>query len=290
VIAAQNEASGHGRGLGDRQSFETLRAGYPDLPATSGFAAQLEWHSLTAAPLRPWNSIPITEVDEPLQKIPTALLRLEPHPYAALGAPYGPDASPFRLRQGVVTRLLQAQQELQKEQPGWSLAIFDAWRPVAVQRFMVRHSLVAECGRIGINPDHPSLERDRAEAAVGRFWAPPSDDPATPPPHSTGAAVDLTLADAGGQALAMGGEIDAIGRVSEPLFHQAAALADSSSTAAVWHQRRQLLARVMAGAGFEQHPNEWWHFSWGDQLWAWRSGAREAFYGRVGDSASSRLS
>ena len=135
--------------------------------------------------MRPWNSIPITEVDEPLQKIPTALLRLEPHPYAALGAPYGPDASPFRLRQGVVTRLLQAQQELQKEQPGWSLAIFDAWRPVAVQRFMVRHSLVAECGRIGINPDHPSLERDRAEAAVGRFWAPPSDDPATPPPPST---------------------------------------------------------------------------------------------------------
>jgi D-alanyl-D-alanine dipeptidase len=240
--------------------------------------------------LRPWNSIPIAEVEEPLQEIPAALLRLEPHPYAALGAPYGAAASPFRLRQGVVSRLLQAQQTLRQEQPDLGLAIFDAWRPVAVQRFMVRHSLVIECGRIGINPDHPSPEREQAEAAVGRFWAPPSDDPATPPPHSTGAAVDLTLADAGGQALAMGGEIDAIGRVSEPLFHQAAALAEPCSPAATWHERRQLLARVMAGAGFEQHPNEWWHFSWGDQLWAWRSGAREACYGRVGDSASSRLS
>ena len=245
---------------------------------------------MSVAPLRPWNLIPISEVNEPLQEIPAALLRLEPHPYAALGAPYGLAASPFRLRHGVVSRLLRAQQALQAEQPGLVLAIFDAWRPVAVQRFMVRHALVVECGRVGIDPDFPSAERDRAEAAVDRFWAPPSDNPATPPPHSTGAAVDLTLADAAGHALEMGGEIDEVGRVSEPLFHQAASLADSSSPAATWHQRRQLLARVMAGSGFEQHPNEWWHFSWGDQLWAWRSGANEACYGRVGDPANSRLS
>ena len=28
---------------------------------------------------------------------------------------------------------------------------------------------------------------------------------------------------------------------------------------------------------------EWWHFSWGDQLWAWRMGQPRAVYGRVGD-------
>ncbi|MFM7652374.1 MAG: D-alanyl-D-alanine dipeptidase, partial [Vulcanococcus sp.] len=38
------------------------------------------------------------------------------------------------------------------------------------------------------------------------------------------------------------------------------------------------------GAGFEQHPNEWWHFSYGDQLWAWRAGQDVACYGRwLGD-------
>ncbi|MCZ0900835.1 D-alanyl-D-alanine dipeptidase, partial [Microcoleus sp. HI-ES] len=21
--------------------------------------------------------------------------------------------------------------------------------------------------------------------------------------------------------------------------------------------------------GFQQHPNEWWHFCLGDQMWAW---------------------
>jgi D-alanyl-D-alanine dipeptidase len=238
--------------------------------------------------LRPWSPIPIHEIHEPLLALPSSLWRLDPHPYVSLGAPYGPDGDPFRLRQGVVERLLQADQQLQTEAPGVRLAIFDAWRPLAVQRFMVRHALLEECCRLSVDPDLASPERDRIEAEVARFWAPPSEDPATPPPHSTGAAVDLTLAEAGGMPLEMGGAIDAIGAVSEPQFHAAAAEADPEGERARWHRQRQLLARVMTSAGFAQHPNEWWHFSWGDQLWAWRSGAGAACYGRMGDVASSR--
>lgn len=237
--------------------------------------------------LRPWSPIPIHECGEPLLPLPGHLWRLEPHPYRDLGAPYGPNGDPFRLRQGVVERLLQAQQALQAAVPGMRLAIFDAWRPLAVQRFMVRHALEHECGQQGVDPDQPSPERDRIEAEVGRFWAPPSDDPATPPPHSTGAAVDLTLADDAGIPCPMGGAIDAIGAVSEPQFHRVAAQADPDGEAALWHRNRQLLALAMASAGFVQHPNEWWHFSWGDQLWAWRSGSPSARYGRVGEVESS---
>jgi len=35
---------------------------------------------------------------------------------------------PFRLRQGVVERLLIAQAQLQRQDPALRLAIFDAWR------------------------------------------------------------------------------------------------------------------------------------------------------------------
>jgi len=117
--------------------------------------------------------------------------------------------------------------------------------------------------------------------AVARFWAEPSLDPATPPPHSTGGAVDLTLADATGQPLAMGGAIDAIGPVSEPDHFAPAAVADPGSEAASWHRHRIRLGEVMVAAGFARHPNEWWHFSHGDQLWAWSLGETTAHYGRA---------
>jgi D-alanyl-D-alanine dipeptidase len=236
-----------------------------------------------AAP-RPWSAIPIHDDGEPLEELPPELLRLEPHPYASLGAPYGEGASPFRLRSGVIRRLQAAQEALLQEEEGWRLAIFDAWRPVAVQRFMVAHSIEAECRARGFDRAGASASAlQEVEEAVARFWAPPSTDPATPPPHSTGGAVDLTLADASGRPLGMGGEIDAIGPVSEPDHFAEAATADPGSEAALWQGRRDRLAAVMAGAGFARHPNEWWHFSHGDQLWAWGSGEPAARYGRTGE-------
>ncbi len=233
--------------------------------------------------MRPWSSLPIQENHEPLVALPEQLLRIEPHPYAALGAPYGLELSPFRLRRGVVDRLLQAQAILEQHQPEWQFAVFDAWRPVAVQAFMVNHAIGEECHRRGVDPMTDSPGRQAAVEDVGRFWAPPSESAATPPPHSTGGAVDLTLADAQGQELAMGGAIDAIGPISEPLHYAAMAQQQPDSQEAFWHGRRLALTEAMQAAGFAQHPNEWWHFSWGDQLWAWRTGAVQACYGRAPD-------
>lgn len=233
----------------------------------------------SAPPQRPWHEIPIQECGEPLLPLPPDLLRLRPHPYESLGAPYGDGLSPFRLRRGVIDRLLAAQAVLQQRWPCRRLAIFDAWRPIAVQRFMVAHAIAEECLRRGLDPQGSGREREAVERDVGRFWAPPSDDPDTPPPHSTGAAVDLTLADTEGAPLEMGGAIDAIDAVSEPDHYRALAEREPDSPAAEWHRRRVLLAEVMAGAGFCRHPGEWWHFSHGDQMWAWRTGAATARYG-----------
>ena len=230
--------------------------------------------------MRPWSPIPIEECGEPLQALPPALLRIEPHPYMALGAPYGASGNPFQLRLGVVQRLLDAQQQLVEHDPGLRLSIFDAWRPIAVQAFMVDHSIAELCRERGVEVRSGDAF-DQVVADVGRFWAAPSRDPATPPPHSTGAAVDLTLSSSDGTPLAMGGEIDAIGAVSEPQHYAGR----EDSEAQRWHQRRQLLADVMEASGFAQHPNEWWHYSFGDQLWAWRRGAAVAIYAEAVNSA-----
>ena len=238
-------------------------------------------------PLRPWSDIVIRDCAESLAPLPAALFRIEPHPYVAVGAPYGEGACPFRLRIGVIQRLLQAQTVLSTAEPGYRLAIFDAWRPIAVQRFMVDYAIAHECSTRGLNPSSASPAVAAVIDEVSRFWAPPSLDPATPPPHSTGAAVDLTLLHGAGELVDMGSDIDAIGAVSEP--HHYRTVADTThdgverQQALEWDRRRRLLADAMESQGFAQHPNEWWHFSYGDQLWAWQRSQSEAIYGRASD-------
>ncbi len=230
---------------------------------------------------RPWSDISIRDCGEDLKKIPAALSCVQPHPYVSLGAPYVEGVDPYSLREGVIKRLLRAQDQVQIDHPELCFSVFDAWRPISVQSFMVDYSIKQACGLRGLNLDsckgspifHEVVE------SVEKFWAPPSLDPSVPPPHSTGAAVDLTLADSKGAPLDMGGEIDAIGDFSEPMYYSKSAKLQPDSCFDVWHSRRCLLANAMTNAGFAQHPNEWWHFSYGDQLWAWSSNSSEAIYG-----------
>lgn len=157
---------------------------------------------------KPYQTIAIADCGEPLVAIPAEFSRLDPHPYVAVGAPYG-DRSPFFLRSGIVQRLQLAQARLQQRQPTWRLQIFDAYRPIAVQQYMVDHSFAQECQRRGLVPEAiTAAAADSIWQAVYQFWAVPSLDLAMPPPHSTGAAVDLTLIDGAGKAVAMGSEID----------------------------------------------------------------------------------
>ncbi|MEO0455036.1 MAG: M15 family metallopeptidase [Cyanobacteria bacterium P01_A01_bin.114] len=234
--------------------------------------------------MKPHYQMPIQDCGDPLVPIPLADFSVvEPHPYAALGAPYG-DRSPYCLRQGVLARLVKAQQHLKAAQPNWKIQIFDAYRPLAVQQFMVDHTyhqLLSEQ-----NLQHHALsaaEQQRLMAQVYQFWAPPSPNPATPPPHSTGAAIDITLIDAQQQPIAMGSDIDELSERSYP--NHFANQADPVTQR--YHQNRACLADIMHRAGFCQHPNEWWHFSYGDQLWAWLKRqqapqqAAVAYYGAV---------
>ncbi|MEO0803893.1 MAG: M15 family metallopeptidase [Cyanobacteria bacterium J06642_2] len=230
---------------------------------------------------KPYLSVPISECGEPLLPVGGRFACVSPAPYVALGAPYG-NRSPFWLREDVVRRLAIAQAALLQKHPEWRLLLFDGFRPLAVQRFMVEYSYrqLLECR--GLQADDLSPEQQQAlYDEVFTFWALPSEDPATPPPHSTGGAVDLTLADANGQAIWMGSEIDEISPRSQPDYFLNSSVPDAD----VFHARRQLLNQAMTTAGFLRHPNEWWHFSYGDQLWAWQlnqrdlRSARRAIYG-----------
>lgn len=233
--------------------------------------------------MKPYQKIPIVECGEPLVPIPLEQFAVEfPHPYEKLGAPYG-KVSPYYLRQSVLTALLVAQTQLQQRYYGWHIQIFDAYRPIAVQQFMVDHTF-AEALRVrNLAPDSLSpQQQDALWQEVYQLWAVPSPDPATPPPHSTGAAIDVTLVDAAGQTLNMGSAIDELSPRSHPDYY-------SDRADLPYHSRRQLLREVMELAGFCRHRGEWWHFSLGDQMWAWLCRQENpaelvvARYGRIGD-------
>ncbi|MGE5467129.1 MAG: M15 family metallopeptidase [Ignavibacteria bacterium] len=234
-----------------------------------------------------YRSVPIAECHEPLVGIPAGLFAFtDPHPYAALGAPYG-GASPWMLRRSVLDALIAAQDRLGVLAPGWRLKLFDAYRPVAVQAFMVWREFRQQAARVGRSldafgsPDElaaadPALYASLA-ATVFTFWGVPSDDPRTPPPHSTGAAIDLTLEDAAGREADMGCPID---ETSERAYPDHFTQAQEAEVRAI-HARRCLLNDAMASAGFSRHINEWWHFSLGDQMAALARGEAHAIYGRA---------
>jgi D-alanyl-D-alanine dipeptidase len=89
--------------------------------------------------------------------------------------------------------------------------------------------------------------------------------------------VDITLIQDSSQPLDMGGEIDEIGDRSYPDYY----VNSPNPIEQQYHANRLLLHSVMEKAGFVQHKNEWWHFSYGDQMWAWQKEKAIAHYGRI---------
>lgn len=218
--------------------------------------------------MKPYLQVPIQECNEPLVPIPLEEFALEsPHPYEKLGAPYG-KRSPYYLRQSVLAALLTAQRELQQYLPAGKIKIFDAYRPLEVQQFMVDYTFqqVLQQRNLGINDLSPA-QQEAIWQEVYQIWAVPSSDPLTPPPHSTGAAIDVTLVDAQGQELDMGCAIDEMSPRAQADYYATS----TKSQEQQYQHHREILHQSMLKGGFKRHRGEWWHFSLGDQMWAWLS-------------------
>ncbi len=140
-------------------------------------------------------------------------------------------------RSEVVRRLARAVEALPSR---WGFAIFDAWRPLALQEELYTSAYS--------DPDLPP-----------GFLAEPNSDPSTPPPHLTGGAIDLTLT-IDGVALALGGGFDD--------SSEAAHAAHLESEPGPAREARRLLYRYMHEAGFIVFEGEWWHFEYGTTRWS----------------------
>ncbi len=224
-----------------------------------------------------WNKIPIKDNGDKLIAIPSYLKFLDPHPYYNLGAPYKDKTSIWKLREEVVNRLVKVNDYL-ISRSSFNLLIYDSWRPLEVQEFMFKRAFLLECEKSDIDlsfeniKSYPSILKK-----VEKFWAYPSYDTMCPPPHSTGGALDVCLSDNEGNLVEMGSMVDQMDETSNPNFYANM----KNEEAIIWNSRRNLLGEIMTKFGFAQHPNEWWHFSYGDQLWAWKNKKANALYGKI---------
>jgi zinc D-Ala-D-Ala dipeptidase len=183
-------------------------------------------------------SAPATDCGEPLAEISGSGITVL-HSYAQDGWRNTVDRQ--WLRTGTLARLRQV--VLPQD---FGIAVFDAWRPLALQRELF----------------------DATNAAAG-FVAPPSHDPATPPPHLTGGTVDLTLSWRG-TPLALGTTFDE--------FTDAAAATAFEDTPGPVRTLRRLLFHTLHRQGFVALAEEWWHFEYGTRLWSSLTG-QPARYG-----------
>jgi len=157
---------------------------------------------------------------------------------------------------------------------GLELFLFDAWRPRAVQAYFHDVWMPRQLQR-----RDPGLTGARLTEEVERYWSAPSSDETSPAPHATGAAIDLTLRWKGGEALWMGSLFDDVTELAARDRFESLAADNFSFSDQEARANRRLLHWLMTEEGFAGHPDEWWHFSWGDQMWAALTGASAAHYG-----------
>jgi D-alanyl-D-alanine dipeptidase len=202
--------------------------------------------------------IPIKESNEPLVDLTDFSFILEPIYFKQK---LSKDDRMYA-RLGVVERLLRIQQRLKYYQ----FKIWDAWRSRAVQA-NIYNQYWERLAR-----ENPAWGENRLRAEVGKFVACPRN-PSVIPPHATGGAIDLTLVNKDGKELNMGTQFDHFGPEAASLFYE-----DPGRDPEVRDNRR-LLREAMLEEDFRHNDEEWWHYDFGNQIWAAAKSRLCALYG-----------
>ncbi|MGY0399841.1 MAG: M15 family metallopeptidase [Ostreibacterium sp.] len=173
------------------------------------------------------------------------------------------------VRETVFEKLLSAIKYLP---PNIHLVILDGWRPYLVQKYLYDTWV----SKIEKNQAIRSASQIRQKAR--QFVSPPYKTRSKPSPHLTGGAVDVTLCNSDGRLLDMGGKFDEPVKIASSAALECSTLGKTYDTA---RRNRRILYYAMTSVGFTNLPSEWWHFDYGDQLWAYYHRSDTAFYSLI---------
>jgi zinc D-Ala-D-Ala dipeptidase len=191
---------------------------------------------------------PIGDNSEPLTSLSGAV-RVHPV-YSWMGFEHAPRT--LQVRSGLLERLRRASNRLP---PEFELAVIDGHRTRAFQAELLTYY------------------QGQTELPIEGYVSDPHSTTVIPP-HATGGAVDLTLAWRGA-VLGLGTDFDAFSPESAPAWFEYGA--DHGKA----RDLRRLLASVLSAEDMVVIDTEWWHWSYGDQWWAAKTGASAAVYGEA---------
>ena len=163
------------------------------------------------------------------------------------------------IREPVLKRLADAAAALPSD---LVLTLIEGFRPVSLQATYYREYAAQ------LRVDRPGLPDAEIRRLASRHVSPP-----IVAPHTTGAAVDVTLFTPEGEELDLGSRLNATPEESNGACYTR----HTSVMGEPLRLRRELMA-ALAGAGLVNYPTEWWHWSYGDRYWAHQLGAPRAKY------------
>lgn len=172
-----------------------------------------------------------------------------------------PEYDGIYVRIGLLNRLESAASSLVNP---YKLVIRAGHRPILVQK-----RLLKECAA-DYKKDNPGISDEEALGHARTFV---SDPEIALPPHVCGAAVDVEIVDAyTGKYLDFGSKMN---DDNEKSFLYYSNLTDEQKA------NRFMLLTVMLNAGLASCKTEWWHFSYGGQVWAWFYGYQDSLYSPI---------
>ena len=170
-----------------------------------------------------------------------------------------PEYDGIYIRSELLNRLQAAANSLSEQ---YKLVVRAGHRPLAVQK-----RLLKECAQ-DYKDDNPGVSHEEAMEHARTFV---SDPDIELPPHCCGAAVDAELMDVTTNQLVDFGST--MNDDNDTSFLHYDGITD------VQKEKRMLLLEIMLAQGLASTAFEWWHFSYGDEVWAWFYGKADALYG-----------
>ena len=182
-----------------------------------------------------------------------------------------PGSSPSIMARKTVRDMLHEAEALLPE--GHHFRIYDAYRPVAIQQFFWDYF------RSKFRNENPEFSDEELDNFTRTCVSMPSYNILRPAVHSTGGAVDLTIVGPDGEVLEMGTDFDEFNSATWTYaFEPDSGTGLVNETA---RDNRRLLYNVMTEVGFTNLPSEWWHFDYGDGMWAQIKNENAIYAGRL---------